>query len=187
MGDVVYDTHKVATVVAHPVTNVKAQPAWKEQPLATPTAAAAAVAEENADKRAGMGLGIALFCFILVGILSFLLPLLSVACIITAIVIASILTCGCCCAGNYHLRPHVRKWAVAALVTLCLTFVVSIVGIVITIVVAGGKVSSMDAGVAAYSGAIAIVVVVLLLECLALAFSVLFTWGRKCGAPCSLG
>jgi hypothetical protein len=185
MVHVKYDTPKVATVVADPVTDVEAPPAGKEQPLATPTASAA---EENVDEHAGMGLGIALFCLILVGILSFLLPLLSIACIIAAIVIASVLTCGCCCAGNYHLRPHVKKWAMAALVTLSLTFIVSIVGIIINAIVVGGYVSAYkDVGVTEYSGAIAIEVVVLLLKCLALAFSVLFTRCRKCGAPPSLG
>jgi hypothetical protein len=173
-------THKVATILANPVTDVEAPPVGKEQPLPTPTALAA---KENVDEHAGMGLGIALFCLFLVGILSFLLPLLSVACIITAIVSASILMCGCCCVGNYHLRPHVKKWAMAALVTLSLTFIVSIVGIIINAIVVGGYVSAYkDVGVTEYSGAIAIEVVVLLLECLVLAFSVLFTCGCKCGS-----
>ena len=181
MEDAAYATPKVAPVVADLVTDVEAPPAGHEQPLAT-----LAAAGDNADERAGMGLGIALFCLILVGIITFFLPLLSVVCIIAAIVIASVITCGCCCAGDYHLRPHVRKWAVAVLVTLSLTFVVSVVGIAITFAVAGGEFSDGDVTIATYSGAIAIVVVVLLLECLALAFSVLFTWGRNCGAPRSM-
>lgn len=134
-----------------------------------------------------MGLGIALFVLILMGIVTFFLPLLSVVCIVAAIVMASVLTCGCCCAGEYHLKPHVRKWAVATLVTLSLTFAVSVVGIGITFAVACGKVSDADVTTAAYSGAAAVLAIVLLLEVLALVFSVLFTWGRNCGAPRSLG
>ena len=134
-----------------------------------------------------MGLGIALFVLILMGIVTFFLPLLSVVCIVAAIVMASVLTCGCCCAGEYHLKPHVRKWAVATLVTLSLTFVVRVVGIGITFAVAGGKVSDADVITASYSGAAAVLAIVLLLEVLALVFSVLFTWGRNCGAPRSLG
>ena len=107
------------------------------------------------------------------------LLLLSVVCIVVAIAIASVLTCGCCCAGEYHLKPHVRKWAVATLVTLSLTFVVRVVGIGITFAMAGGKVSDADVITASYSGAAAVLAIVLLLEVLALVFSVLFTWGRN--------
>jgi hypothetical protein len=117
MEDVAYDTPKVATVVAEPVTDVEAPPAGREQPLVS-----AAASGENADERAGMGLEIALFVLILMGIATFFLPLLSVVCIVAAIAIASVLLCGCCCAGEYHLKLHVRKWAVATLVTLSLTF-----------------------------------------------------------------
>ena len=55
MGGIVYNTPKVVTVDAIPVTNVEAPPAGQEQPLATPTAAAAATAatRENADECAG--------------------------------------------------------------------------------------------------------------------------------------
>jgi hypothetical protein len=60
MGGIMYNTPKVVTVAAIPVTNVEAAPAGQEQPLATPKAAAAAaaaaataVARENADECAG--------------------------------------------------------------------------------------------------------------------------------------
>jgi hypothetical protein len=59
MGGIMYNTPKVVTVAAIPVTNVEAAPAGQEQPLATPKAAAAAAAaataaaRENADECAG--------------------------------------------------------------------------------------------------------------------------------------
>jgi hypothetical protein len=116
MGGAVYDTPKVVTVVAVPMTDVEALPAGQEQPLAAASATAAtAAAGENV-------------CLILVGVFTFFLPLLSVMCIVDAIV-------------------------------------------------AGGKESDADVTIAAYFGADAILVVVLLLEVLVLVFSVLFYFG----------
>jgi hypothetical protein len=71
---------------------------------------ATAVALGHEQDDAGKELGIALFCTILVGaITSFFFPTLSLVCQIIAIVLASILTCSCCCASNYNLKPHVKK------------------------------------------------------------------------------
>jgi hypothetical protein len=89
--------------------------------------------------------------------------------LLVAIVIASVLACGCCCASKYKLKPHVKKWATATLVSLCL--------LVATDIVMGfsGEMSRTAFRIlgAFYS--------VLLL--LALVFSGLFTWGRSSCAP----
>ena len=59
---------------------------------------------------AGKRLGTTLFSLILAGIVfAFVLPNLSLALHIVAIVIASILTFGCCCAKGYNLKPHIKK------------------------------------------------------------------------------
>jgi hypothetical protein len=54
--------------------------------------------------------------------------------VIAAIVIASVLTCGCCCAGKYKLRPYIKKWVTATLVVLCLLLAIQIIVIVFPIV-----------------------------------------------------
>ena len=78
------------------------------------------------NDNAGMGMGIAIFILIIIGTVSaFFSPYLSSACYVAALVLASVLTCGCCCAKNYNLKPHVKKMATATLVTLILLFIVS--------------------------------------------------------------
>ena len=69
------------------------------------------VMEENTtmiddDDNAGKGMGIAMFVLIIVGLN------------IAALVLASVLTCGCCCVKQYNLKPHVKKMATATLITL---------------------------------------------------------------------
>jgi hypothetical protein len=132
---------------------------------------------------AGKKMGILLFSFILAGIIAAVFfPLLSVALMIAAIVIASILTCECCCAKDYNLKPHVKKWATATLVTLILNFVVQVIGVVIVFAVAEEDMTnriSIDL--------IIIGSVVIILDVLALVFSGLFTWGRNRGVPSSSG
>ena len=54
---------------------------------------------------------------------------------------------------------------------------------IVDAIVAGGKESDADVTIAAYFGADAILVVVLLLEVLVLTCSVLFYLGHNCGAP----
>jgi hypothetical protein len=90
--------------------------------------------EENDDDNAGMGMGIAIFILIIIGTVSaFFIPYLNSVCYFTALVLASVLTCGCCCAKNYNLKPHVKKMATATLVTLVLVFIVSTIVTVMAI------------------------------------------------------
>ena len=90
---------------------------------------------------------------------------------IAAIVIASVLTCGCCCAGKYKLKHHIKKWATATLVTLCLVLFVDV----------------FHFFTVSRSGVVAILAIESVLLFMALIFSGLFTWGRGCGAPQALG
>ncbi|KAL3763835.1 hypothetical protein ACHAW5_007789 [Stephanodiscus triporus] len=176
-GDISSDV-PVVVGVAEPTTDVEAQTRPEPQRV-----------EELAGDIAGKKMGIVLFSLILAGIITaFLLPFLSLALIIAAIVIASILTCGCCCAKDYNLKPHVKKWATATLVTLSLTFVVQVIGVVIAAAVVGTTYETEEDMInSMYTSAVIIGSVVIILDVLALVFSGLFTWGRNCGAPSSLG
>ena len=87
------------------------------------------------NDNAGKGMGIAIFVLLIVRTVSaFFLPYISSACYIAALVLASVLTCGCCCAKNYNLKPHVKKMATATLVTLILLFIVSTILSVILVI-----------------------------------------------------
>ena len=118
---------------------------------------------------------------------------ISSACYIAALVLASVLTCGCCCAKNYNLKPHVKKMATATLVTLILLFIVSTILSVGSVMAFQSVIFMMDGydettatyinGTMILTLAIIGYVLFLLLICLALIFSGIFTWGRKCGAP----
>jgi hypothetical protein len=101
-------------------------------------------------------------------------------CVVATIVIASILTCGCCCARNYKLKPHVKKWATATLVTLCLNIVLGIIGNVMSY----GNNNDVQR---LYDVSVAFFVIESVLLFLALVFSGFFTWGRSCGAPPASG
>ena len=168
------------------------------------------------DDNDGKGMGIAIFILIIIGTVSaFFIPYLSSACYIAALVLASVLTCGCCCAKNYNLKPHVKKMATATLVTLVLLFIVSTIVAVMVfqtlITVMDGYdettgtfsddtlnslINGYDETTGTFSditsvpnanmlfilGILSIIVYVL--NVLALIFSGIFTWGRKCcGAP----
>jgi hypothetical protein len=172
------------------------------------------------DDNAGKGMGIAIFILIIIGTVSAFFTqrrvrYLSSPCYITALVLASVLTCGCCCAKNYNLKPHVKKMATATLVTLVLLFIVSTIVTVMAIQTANSLMDGYDETTGTFSddtlnslingydettgtfsditsvpnanmlfilGILSIIVYVL--NVLALIFSGIFTWGRKCcGAP----
>ena len=140
------------------------------------------------DDNAGKGMGIAMFVLIIVGTVSaFFIPYLSSACHIAALVLASVLTCGCCCAKNYNLKPHVKKMATATLVTLILLFVVNIIYVLVWVMVL--QVGTYDPTTGTFDTSVNETMILILsiigyiLIGLALIFSGIFTWGRKCGAP----
>ena len=169
------------------------------------------VMEENTtmideDDNAGKGMGIVI---LIVGTVSaFFLPYLSSPCYIAALVLASVLTCGCCCAKNYNLKPHVKKMATATLVTLILLFIVSTI---LFVMVIQSIISVMDgygydettgtfsddtwydeatgtfSDNTSVNGTMILILSIIgyVLIGLALIFSGIFTWGRKFFAPLS--
>ncbi|KAL7554916.1 hypothetical protein ACHAWF_018494 [Thalassiosira exigua] len=180
-------TTVLATVVAMPahdgeMHDVELQPS-KPRPLAI----ISSTRVESVDD-AGKGLGIAMFVLLLVGfIFNFILPAVSFVCSVATIVIASILTCGCCCAGEYDLKPNVEKFARATLLSLCLMFLVQIVGVVGALVAMGTEASnngtiSKDTANGAGVGVLVALVLGAVLNIMAIVFSGLFTWGRGFGA-----
>jgi len=146
----------------------------------------------NDNDNAGKGMGIAIFVLIIVGTVSaFFLPYISSACYIAALVLASVLTCGCCCAKNYNLKPHVKKMATATLFTLILLFIVSTIAYVMVIQSVISLMDGYDETTGTFSdntsvnGTMILILSIIgyVLIGLALIFSGIFTWGRKCGAP----
>jgi len=103
-----------------------------------------------------MGLGIALFCL---AFMDFIVP--SVNILIMAIAMISVCIF-ICFAAKYDSMPRVKKWAKAALITLYLTFAITIIIIVISfaIYVAGRKESDTDLTITAYFSVVAIGVIV---------------------------
>jgi hypothetical protein len=71
-----------------------------------------------------------------------ILSLLFSVFLIAAIVIASVLTCGCCCASKYKLKFNVKKWSTATLVMLCLVIATNSIGRFAT-----GELSSTGLGI----------------------------------------
>ncbi len=153
------------------------------------TMAAALGHEQDEQDDAGTKLGIALFCTILVGaITSFFLPTLSLVCQIIAIVLASILTCSCCCASNYNLKPHVKKWATATLVTMWLLIILQFISAIITAEEMSSTGTISDEAIYAMAKSLLpISIIAYILYTLALVFSCLFSFGRSCGAPPASG
>ena len=175
-------------VVTTDVHDVESQVMQVQEPKVPTAMTAADVGDSDDDDSAGKGLGIALFCHILVGfVASFFLPGITILCQITAILIASILQCGCSCAGNFNLKPHVKKRALITLVILCIMIYLQIALIGAEITIEEGKlVPSYDPGkdeeIRLYAS-----IVYYGLGVLALIFSSLFTWGRGYGAPLASG
>jgi hypothetical protein len=95
----------------------------------------AASTKENVDNRARMEMSMTLFTttlmafnigfyivFKTVPLSLLILVVLLFACLVAAIVIACVLATGSCCAGNYKLKPHIKKWEIwvkLTLLTLC--------------------------------------------------------------------
>jgi len=84
-----------------------------------------------------------------------------------AIVIASVLRCGCCCANKYNLQPQVSRWSTATLITLCFMITASIIYII------GRFIFVEFFGILCVFGIIQGILLII-----ALVFSGCFTWGR---------
>ena len=170
----------------------------QQKSAAQPVVGSVAVDTTNDD--AGKGMGIAMFVLLLVAFVFGFIPVLicetmipfftcmyeyllflahhfllvfagiSLICVIIAIVLASIITCSCCCASasvsfhkmhcilstlffdtaqlfssciqDYNLKPNVKKFATATLVSLCLSFIIQIIYFIAVLMVAGAEASS---------------------------------------------
>lgn len=146
------------------------------------------------DENAGRGMGIAMFVLLVVGFIFNFIPVIgpvvAFVCIIIVIVLSSTISCGCCCASDYNLKPHVKRWSTATLLCLVIMFVVQIIGFVAVLLTVGTEVSNTgtlsQSTVDGSSTAVTIIwVLSIILNILALAFSAIFTWGRGCCVPIS--
>ena len=115
---------------SYPTTKSSQNQQWTGTVVSSPTTPITLIPSSEED---GKGLGIALFVVLLVGILiNIVLPPVSLVCTITAIVLSSILSCGCCC--EYNLSKKRRQLANAILISLCLMVILQVVSVSIFIV-----------------------------------------------------
>ena len=127
------------------------------------------------DEDAGKGLGFAMFTLSTIAFVSkFLDPtrFLSFICVIAAIVLSSILSCGCCCAGAYMMRPNARRFATATLVSLVFALVMQFFSIVAANAYWAGEEKTTR-------GYIGFFVVTVVLHSMSIVYSALFVWGRE--------
>jgi hypothetical protein len=102
--------------------------------------AAAPYAASKYDDEAGRRIGMAMFACIVVGYALQFVPApfiqtIGLICLFAALVFASIITCGCCCAGGskMNLNPKVKRWSTATLLCLVgLWLVIPIGGIILS-------------------------------------------------------
>ena len=107
----------VVTAVSMSAPDVESP--FRQEPT-VPKATVAALCRRTQQCREGIGSNWVLLssCHILAGfIASYSSPAFSIVCLISAIVIASVLTCGFCCAGIFNLKPRLKneKWITATL------------------------------------------------------------------------
>jgi len=146
---------------------------------------AASAAANSTPDNAGKGLGIACFVLLLIGfVFNFIFPVVSFVCIIVVIVITSAITCGCCCGSDLNLQPHVKKWSTATLVSLCLMFVVQIIGIIGASIAVGTEVSntgtlSQKTADGAGVGMVIVWALSIVFNVFALIFAGMFTWAPR--------
>lgn len=156
--------------------DVEAQTAPAAAASAPPAAAAPVSSPGEYEEDAGKGLGIANFVLLLVAFISgwitMVIPALGyvyLICTIAAIIIASTVSCGCCCASNLKLNPKVKRWNDAVLVTICIQPVLGIIAIIITYSAGGFT-----------TGYWAIYWITRILSILSIVFAGIFAFGRKC-------
>ena len=177
----------LAVAASVPAHNVESQE-QKHHP-APGIASVHSSAEENND---GKGLGVAMSVLLIASfVFQFILPLVSSVCIFSVIVIASILTSGCCCAGEYvYPKPNVKRFATSTLVTLFLILIVQFIGIVAAGVVMSADMSNTNRAPRdertvnnppGHLGLFFVWLSSLLMNIMAIIFASLFTWGRWCG------
>ena len=163
-----------STSTANTPTDIEAQ---KQQQVASTTT-------NSTPGRAGKRLGIACFVLLLIAfVFNFIFPVVSFVCIIVVIVITSAITCGCCCGSDLNLQPHVKKWSTATLVSLCLMFVVQIIGLIGASAAIGTEVSntgtlSQKTADGASVGIVIVWALSIVFNVFAMIFAAMFTWKR---------
>ncbi|KAL7538581.1 hypothetical protein ACHAWF_006152 [Thalassiosira exigua] len=156
---------------------------------------------DDHDDDDGKTLGVVMFSLLVVSLVcAWFLPWVSLICDIAAIIIASILTCGCCCASGYDHKPNVKRFLTATLVCMILQFIILII-LVIWGVAAGAHTTTttvhsmsdvptweqnteatIKSAATTNAGLVAVGVINLVLSIMAIIFAGLYTWGRKCFA-----
>ena len=132
------------------------------------------------NDEAGKSIGIAMFICIMVGLFSGFFTYVNInnsfigyyvasACSFVAILLASSITCNCCCGSNLNLNPKVKKWSTATLICLVIQWILSLACIYLFFD------DALHYGVDIFSG-----IIVQILYILAAVFAGMFTWGRKC-------
>ena len=91
------------------------------------------------------------------------------------------------CIQDYNLKPNVKKFAIATLVSLSLSFIIQIIYFIAVLMVAGAEASStgtvsQETAEGAWAGAVAVYVLNAIFIVMAIIFSGIFTWGRGCCA-----
>lgn len=167
-----------------------------------------AAAASSFDNEAGKGIGIAIFVLLAVafiaGLLGFtiseLFAYVSLICLIAALIMASVITCGCCCASNYNLSPKVKRWSTAVMLCLVVQFVIIAIAIIIgfagvgavtTTVISNIPTTSIDGRSTIIKSTVttttnpvsyAMLIIAQILYILPCVFAGIFTWGRNsCG------
>ena len=176
---VVIETPTAAVYVYDHTTQTAAPAETKDVEAQKTDSADAPAADSGYDDEAGKSLGIAMFALLVIGFgIGWIGGSSGLICIIATIVIASTITCGCCCASNLNLDPKVKRWSTATLLCLVLLLILTFIAVVIALTgVAMGDTTGATAGTA-----IALLIVTQTLYILAAIFAGIFTWGRKtCG------
>jgi hypothetical protein len=165
--------------------------------------AAAPYAASKYDDEAGRRIGMAMFACIVVGYALQLIPapfikIIGLICLFAAMVFASIITCGCCCAGGskMNLNPKVKRWSTATLLCLVGRGLLIPITFLIAEKIAQDSVAQGDIDIGSWDGQslpdevhqkvanaeMALKVIEGILCVLAAVFAGIFTWGRKsCG------
>ena len=152
---------------SYPTTKSSQQ--WQGAVVSSPTTPISSLIPSSEED--GKGLGIALFVVLLVGILiNIVLPPVSLVCTITAIVLSSILSCGCCC--EYNLSTKRRKLANTILTSLCLMVILQVVSVSIWL-------SGFGYNVDQRVSIIIMLVLSYMLNITAIVLSAIFTWGKS--------
>ena len=144
-----------------------------------PAADSSAPSGYNDNDEAGKSIGIAMFICIMVGLFSGFFTYVNInnsfigyyvasACSFVAILLASSITCNCCCGSNLNLNPKVKRWSTATLICLVIQWILALVYVCLFFV---HWFSDDELNFFSW-------IIVQILYVLAAVFAGIFTWGR---------